>query len=89
MRSSIVCFDTKGDLHDISAPWRVGHGQRIIRLAPFTGGTDGYNVLDSIAEDSPLLVDRARAIAAALVFRLGTEHDGHWQDKAEQVIFSP
>jgi len=86
LRSSVVTFDCKGDLFKISSGWRAARGQRLIRLAPFTGGTDAYNVLDDIPADSPLLVDRARAVAAALVVRTGSENDSHWLDKAEQII---
>ncbi len=85
-RGSVVCFDTKGDLFDTCADRRAAEGQRIIRLAPFNGGTDGFNPLDTIPKASPTLVDSARALAEALVVRQGTESDPHWNDKAAQVI---
>jgi type IV secretion system protein VirD4 len=83
---SVVCFDTKGDLFETTARRRAAMGQRVIRLAPFNGGTDAFNPLDSVPADSPSLVDSARAIAEALVVRQGTESDPHWNDKAVQVI---
>jgi type IV secretion system protein VirD4 len=84
-RGSVVCFDTKGDLYAISRRRRAKR-QRVIRLAPFNGGKDTFNPLDTIREDSPMLVDSARAVAEALVVRQGTEPDQHWNDKAVQVI---
>ncbi|MFL5341688.1 MAG: type IV secretory system conjugative DNA transfer family protein [Gemmataceae bacterium] len=83
---SIVCFDTKGDLFETTAKRRATRGQRIVRLAPFNGGTDAFNPLDTIPSDSPMLVDSARAIAEALVVRQGTEPDSYWNDKSVQVI---
>ena len=65
-RGSVVCFDTKGDLHAMYATRRAAMGQRIIWLAPFNGGRDGFNPLDVVPRDSPTLVDSARAIAEAL-----------------------
>lgn len=85
-RGSVVCFDTKGDLFATTAKRRAAKGQRIIRLAPFNGGTDAFNPLDTIPDDSPGLVDSARAMAEALVVRQGTESDPHWNDKSVQVI---
>src|SRR5579885_1476669 len=67
VRGSIVCFDTKGDLYATAGPRRAAMGQRIIRVAPFDGGQDSFNPLDTIPRDSPLLVDSARAMAEALV----------------------
>jgi type IV secretion system protein VirD4 len=84
-RGSLVCFDTKGDLYETSAERRAAMGQRIIRLAPFNGGKDQLNPLDTIPSDSPMLVDSARALAEALVVR-GNESDPHWNDKSVQVI---
>jgi type IV secretion system protein VirD4 len=84
-RGSVVCFDTKGDLYDTCHKRRARRGQRIIRLAPFGGGRDGFNPLDSIASDSPTLIDSARAMAEALIVRQGSEPDPHWNDKAAQV----
>jgi type IV secretion system protein VirD4 len=86
-RGSLVCFDTKGDLAEVATEHRRRRmGQRVIRLAPFNGGTDTLNPLDAIPRDSPTLVDQARAMAEALVVRQGTEPDPHWNDKAVQVI---
>ena len=85
-RGSIICFDTKGDLHEITARRRAAMGERIIGLAPFNGGKDAFNVCDTIPRDSPMLVDSARAIAEDLVVRQGTESDPHWNDKSVQVI---
>jgi type IV secretion system protein VirD4 len=85
VRGSVVVFDTKGDLHATCGKRRAARGSRIIRLAPFNGGTDTLNPLDAI-QAGPMLVDHARAMAEALVVRLGTEHDPHWNDKAVQVI---
>jgi type IV secretion system protein VirD4 len=85
-RGSLVCFDTKGDLFEITAAKRARRGNRILRLAPFNGGADTLNPLDAIPRESPMLVDHARAIAEALVVRKGTEPDPHWCDKSVQVI---
>jgi type IV secretion system protein VirD4 len=85
-RGSVVCFDTKGDLHATCGNRRAARGERIIRLAPFNGGTDTFNVLDAIPRDSPMLVDSARAVSEALVVRQHTETDPHWNQKSSQVI---
>jgi type IV secretion system protein VirD4 len=85
-RSSIICFTTKTDLYETTAGVRAARGERIVRLAPFNGGEDRFNPLDTIPSDSPMLVDSARALAEALVVRQGTESDPHWNDKSVQVI---
>src|SRR5262249_19055666 len=66
-RGSIMCFDTKGDLHATTAGRRAAWGECIRWLAPFNGGTDALNPLDTIPSDSPTLIDSAHALAAALV----------------------
>jgi len=85
-RGSLVVFDPKGDLFATTARRRKGMKQRIIRLAPFNGGDDSWNMLDTIPADSPTLIDSARAMAEALVVREGTEPDPYWNSKAVQVI---
>src|SRR5262249_11235721 len=85
-RGSVVCFDTKGDLYETTASRRAARGQRIVRLAPFNGGKDAFNPLDTISSDSPGLVDSAREMEESLVVRQGTESDPHWNDKSVQVI---
>jgi type IV secretion system protein VirD4 len=85
-RGSVVCFDVKGDLYATCAKRRRQRGERIIRLAPFSGGADTLNPLDTIPKGHPMLVDLARAVAESLVVRTGTENDPHWNDKAAQVI---
>jgi type IV secretion system protein VirD4 len=87
LRGSIICFDTKGDLYKITAKRRAKMGERIIRLAPFNGGKDTFNPLDTIPCDA-LLVDSARALAEALVVRQGTESDPHWNEESVQVILA-
>jgi type IV secretion system protein VirD4 len=84
-RGSVVVFDCKGDLHATCRRRRAAMG-RVIRLAPFNGGKDKFNPLDTIHRESPTLIDSARAVAESLVVRKGTEHDPHWNDKAVQVI---
>lgn len=85
-RGSVVCFDTKGDLFATCAKRRAAKGERIVRLAPFSSGADCWNPLDMISRNSPTLIDSAKAMAEALVVRLGTEPDPHWNDRAAQVI---
>jgi type IV secretion system protein VirD4 len=85
-RGSVVCFDTKGDLYETAASRRHKQGDIVIRLAPFNGGTDALNPLDTISRDSSTLVDFAHAMAAALVVRQESETDPHWNDKAIQLI---
>ncbi len=85
-RGSIVCFDTKCDLYDTTAKRRAAMKERIIRLAPFNGGKDALNPLDTILCDSPTLVDSAHALATALVVRQENETDPHWNSKSIQVI---
>jgi type IV secretion system protein VirD4 len=85
-RTSIICFDTKGDLYETTGKRRAAKGQRIIRLAPLDGGEDHFNPLETIRADSPKLVDSARALAAALVVRQENEHEAHWNDKAVELI---
>lgn len=86
LRGSILCFDVKGDLFSTAGPRRAARGERIVRLAPFDGGKDALNPLDSIPRHSPMLVDSANALAEALVVREGHEADPHWNSKAVQVI---
>jgi len=85
-RGSVVCFDTKCDLHSTCARRRAARGEQIIRLAPFDNGPHSLNPLDTIPRESPTLIDSARALAESLVVRSGSENDPHWNDKAAQVI---
>jgi type IV secretion system protein VirD4 len=87
-RGSVVVFDTKGDLHATCGKRRAAREQRILRLAPFNDGADSFNPLVTIRQDSPTLIDSAKALAEALVVRTGLENDPHWNDKAVQVITS-
>ena len=82
---SLVVFDPKGDLYALTSERRRKAGHRVVRLAPFGDGGDGWNPLDDIT-DGPLLVDQARAVAESLVLREGAEPDPHWNNKAVQVI---
>jgi len=83
---SVVVHDTKGDLFAGTAERRRKKGSRIIRLAPFNGGQDRLNPLDTIP-DGPLLIDSAKALAESLVVRPPSgAHEPHWDDKAAQVI---
>jgi type IV secretion system protein VirD4 len=84
-RGGLVVFDPKGDLFETAQQHRKIK-KKIIRFAPFNGGGDFFNPLDTIPPDSPLLVDNARAMAEALVVRQGTEPDPHWSERAVQVI---
>jgi type IV secretion system protein VirD4 len=84
-RGGMVVNDPKGDLHKEALKLRKLKG-RIIRVAPFSGGEDCFNPLDTIPDDSPLFIDSARAMAEALVVRQGTETDPYWNEKAVQVI---
>jgi type IV secretion system protein VirD4 len=81
----LVAFDPKGDLYETAMKYRKAKG-KMIRFAPFNGGEDYFNPLDTIPSDSPLLVDSARAAAEALVIRQGTEPDQHWNDSAVEAI---
>jgi type IV secretion system protein VirD4 len=81
----LVAFDPKGDLYETAQEYRKVKG-KLIRFAPFNGGQDCFNPLDTISLDSPVLVDSARALAEALVVRQGTEQDPHWNERAVQVI---
>jgi type IV secretion system protein VirD4 len=84
-RGSAVCFETQDTNYAVTAKRRKRKGQRILRVAPFNGGKDKLNVLDTIPDDSPLLFDHSRSMAESLATR-GTENDQHWHDKAVQVI---
>ncbi|VTR93419.1 conjugal transfer protein : Putative conjugal transfer protein OS=Microcystis sp. T1-4 GN=MICAI_1010004 PE=4 SV=1: T4SS-DNA_transf [Gemmata massiliana] len=84
-RGSILVFDTKGDLFATTAGFRRRMGQRIVCLAPFAQG-HRLNPLDTIARDSPVLIDSARALAEALIARQEATRDPHWGDKAVQVV---
>ena len=66
----LVVFDPKGDLFETALKHRKCKG-KMIRFAPFNGGEDYFNPLDTIPTDSPLLIDSARAMAEALVVRQG------------------
>lgn len=83
---SIICNDVKGDLFKISAEHRAKQGCRIIRLAPFAAeGADSWNVLCTIKLKDPLLIDKAGAMASALVIRDG-ETEPFWNDRATALI---
>src|SRR5579875_2307674 len=86
-RGGMVVFDPKGDLHSTAQRYKRTT-KRMIRLAPFNGGQDYFNPLDTIPAESPLLIDNARAAAEALVVRTGNEPDAHWQDSAVEGILA-
>ena len=83
---SVVCFDTKQDLAQVTAARRAERGERIVILSPFGAGTHTWNVLDVIRK-GPMLIDDARAMAEALVVRAeGGDRDPHWNASAVMVI---
>jgi type IV secretion system protein VirD4 len=81
----LAVFDPKNELFAIAKKLRKVAG-RMIRFAPFNGGEDYFNPLDTIPAESPLLIDSARAMAEALVVRQGTEPEAHWNDSAVEGI---
>jgi type IV secretion system protein VirD4 len=85
-RGSVVVFDTKGDLFKTCGPARAKAGIRNVVLAPFGEGGDFWNPLDTIPPDDPLLFNKARVLASALVVRAPDERDPHWSEKAMQII---
>jgi type IV secretion system protein VirD4 len=82
---SVIALDVKGELFAITAAARQRMGDRVVRLAPFSGGLDCLNPLDWIRAGA-LMIDQARALAAALIVRTGLEHEAHWSDVAEALV---
>src|SRR5262249_30672728 len=82
---SIFALDIKGDLFKHTAAVRQGRGQRVVRLAAFTGGTDGFNPLDCIG-NGPTLVDDARALASSMVDSAENVRDPHWNARSVMVL---
>lgn len=89
-RRSIVAVDPKGENYLKAAEHRQRRFRRhSARLDPFgvCGTTgDSLNPLDYLLKDQADLYDACRDLANFLVFRTGTEHDPHWNDRAEQLL---
>ena len=89
-RGACVVNDTKGENYKLTHKHRRKRfGHRVVRLDPFYlqgPGGDGLNPLDFIDAGAAELLDQCRDLANMLVVRSGTEHDPHWNDRAEQVL---
>ncbi|MCA9303812.1 MAG: type IV secretory system conjugative DNA transfer family protein, partial [Phycisphaerales bacterium] len=93
MDASCVFFDVKGDLADLSAPYRARF-QRCWVLDPFCTASSavdhlrrtGFNPMYGIdPDDDDAVVELAILLASSLVTRSQRE-DGHWNDVAEAAI---
>ena len=87
-RDSMVVVDFKGELVKLTAAARRRMGQKVVVLDPFgaVGGADTFNTMFDIDPDSDCAPDECRDLAAAVVFRKGTETDPFWLDSAEAEI---
>ncbi|AWM40138.1 Conjugal transfer protein TraG [Gemmata obscuriglobus] len=83
-RGSVVVFDTKGDLYQITARRRRRLGP-VARLNPFGTGAR-WNPLDTIPPGDPLLIDNVRSMACGLVVASVKAVDPHWDGKATQLV---
>ena len=89
---SCVVTDPKGELWRLTADHRRHNFRHhVLRLDPFRtaghgSGVATLNPLDFISVEEPDFLDQCRDLANALVVRLGTEHEPHWNDSAEQVL---
>ena len=87
--ASCVIVDPKGENYKATATARRRMGHRIFRFNPFNiggFGSDSFNPLLCLDQDSPELPDQCLDVANMLVLRTGTETDPHWNDTAEMVI---
>jgi type IV secretion system protein VirD4 len=80
---SVLAFDVKGELRSITYQARRRAG-RVYWFAPFDGGTDTINILDSIPI-GPMLIDTARAVAEALATESHSE-DPHWRERGVVIL---
>lgn len=91
-RGSVVVTDPKAENYRITAAHRLkAFGQRQYRLDPFRLcgiGEDRLNPLDFIAETDIDFLEACRDLANQIVLRQGTEHEPHWNDSAEIIIYA-
>lgn len=82
-RSSLVCFDPKGENFTLCKEHLEANGVRVVRLDPFGvcgPGGDALNPLDVISPTSELMIDQCLAVAREMVDRQGTEQDPFFLD---------
>ena len=87
---SCLVIDPKGENARISAAWRKSQDHAVHVLDPY--GLVGdvwrsatYNPLSILKADDPLIADKARLIADALVIP-SSERERHWDDAARDFI---
>ena len=92
-RHSCVIVDPKGELFKLTETHRRKRFRhKVYRLDPagicdqMAGPGGCMNPLDYIDQHSPGFISDCRALAGLIVMRQGTEHEPHWNDKAEEVI---
>jgi len=88
-KGSVLVFDPKFDNWAATSAHRRRRGNKIVLLDPFgqTGCPDAacLNLLDLI-EVGPLMFDQSRALADAMIPKLGTEPDLHWIESGTAVL---
>jgi type IV secretion system protein VirD4 len=87
---SCLVIDPKGENARITAAWRERQGQAVHVLDPYGLVADAwpsatYNPLSILEPDDPLLADKARLIADALVIP-SSERERHWDDAARDFL---
>ncbi len=87
---SAIVTDIKGENAEITAAHRAKvFGQKIMLLDPWRVATDKpacCNVLDLMDKDDPEVLDKVRALAAAIVEKNPNDKERHWTEKAEKFI---
>jgi type IV secretion system protein VirD4 len=87
---SAFVTDIKGENAELTARFREEvFGHKIMRLDPWHLTTDKpacWNVLDLIKTDDPEALDKARALAEAIVEKNPNDQQPHWPKKAQDFI---
>jgi|SRR5579884_3263431 len=87
---SAFVTDIKGENAELTGRFREEvFGHKIMRLDPWHLTTDKparWNVLDLIKTDDPEALDKARALAEAIVEKNPNDQQPHWPKKAQDFI---
>ncbi len=88
-RGPMFVFDPKGENYRLTANRRRAMGQQVIRMDPFKvcgPGGDSFNPLLEVSLDDPRLIDEARSLADAMVFRPPDEREPFWSNSAVGLL---
>jgi type IV secretion system protein VirD4 len=86
LQGSALVLDPKGELWNLTSPWRNKDHKHVIRFAPHAGSTRRWNPLDEIVLGTGE-VAAITAVADNLVTYPATEHgDNHWTASARSLL---